>query len=245
MKYFLYVLAFVMIFPGLFSQETESGNLKITGKAKKLLVPDIVTISFQFNVTDKSSSSAQNTLILETNKLIDRLQKLGYDRNDIKLLNINVEEDWDYNGEKSKKIGFLATNEIELSVQYDPIKISQLIDSIGMSSFKYLEYSLMLEISENLKNSSRDFLITTAIENAKRSAEVISKSSQVVLDGISNIEFRDLVFNTASHDDIPPPPPPMAEVSRASAKLRFESVALKETEVYEEVIIIWKIKNVR
>jgi uncharacterized protein YggE len=245
MKYFIYVLALIMIFPSLFSQETESGSLKITGKAKKLLVPDIVTISFQFSVADKSSSSAQNTLILETNKLIDRLQKLGYDKNDIKLLNFNVEDDWDYNGEKSKKIGFLATNEIELSVQYDPLKISQFIDSIRMSSFKNLEYSLKLEISENLKNSSRDYLITNAIENAKRSAEVISKSSHIVLDGISNIEYRDLVFNVASHEDIPPPPPPMADKSKASERLRFENVELKEMEVYEEVIIIWRIKNVR
>ena len=29
-------------------------------------------------------------------------------KNEIKLLAINVEEDWDYNGEKSKKIGFFS-----------------------------------------------------------------------------------------------------------------------------------------
>jgi uncharacterized protein YggE len=245
MKYIISLLAIILILPGLYSQEIESGNLKITGKAKKLLVPDIVTITFRFNIKDKSSSTAQNVLIQESNKLIDRLQKLGYDKNEIKLLAINVEEDWDYNGEKSKKIGFLATNEIELSIQYDPFKISQFIDSIRMSSFKYLEYSLKLELSESLKNSSRDILINKAIENAKHSADVISKSSNVVLDGISNIEYRDLVFNVASHEDIPPPPPPMAELSRVSARLRFENVALKELEVYEEVIINWRIKNVR
>ena len=56
---------------------------------------------------------------------------------------------------------------------------------------------------------------------------VISKSSNVVLDGISNIEYRDLVFNVVMAQDIPPPPPPMAYASKASARLRFENVAAK------------------
>ena len=247
MKYIVSLFALLLILPGLSAQEVVTGNLKIIGKAKMLLLPDIVTISFRFNVKDKSSSSAQSLLIQETNKLIVRLQKLGYDKSVIKLLNFHIQDDWDEGRENRKKIGFLASDEIELSINYDPLKVSQLIDSIGFSSFKYLEYSLDLEISENLKNSARDNLVRNAIENARHSADVISKSSNILLDGINNIEYSDLVFNVASNVNTPPPPPPPpAEMNTASSlKLMDEYVSLKKLQVYEEVIINWRIKNVR
>lgn len=244
MKYIISLLTIFMFLPGLYSQEIENGSLKITGKAKMLLVPDIVTISFRFNVRDKSSSSAQNTLVEESNKLIDRLNKLGYDNNEIKLLALSIDEDWDYGGERAKMTGFLASNKIELSIKYDPIKTSQLIDSIRVSNFKYLEYSFNLEISESLKNSSRDFLIKTAIENAKHSADLIAQSTNISLDGITNIEYQDLVFNIDSNDNVPPPPP-IKESSQTYESLRFENIVLKELEVYEEVIIHWRIKKLR
>jgi uncharacterized protein YggE len=247
MKYIISLITLALILPSLFGQELESGHLKITGKAKMLLVPDILTFNFEFTIKDKSSSTAQSTMITETNKLIDRLQKLGYSKNDIKLLAFDVEDDWDYNGEKSKLVGYIAKNEIELSIKYDALKVSQFLDSIRISNYKNLEYSLQLEISESLKNSCREFLIKSAIANAQTSADVISKCSNVSLDGITNIEYRDLVFNFESAEDIPPPPPPpaMYEKAKSSANLRFESLALKELEVYEEVIIIWKLINVR
>jgi uncharacterized protein YggE len=245
MKRVTSLIVLVFFIQGVYSQDDNSESLKIIGKAKKLITPDLVTFNFNMNVKDKNQSSAQTILLQETNRLIARLKELGYNENEIKFISLDIEDDWDYSGDKSKKVGYIASDELELTFFYEPIKVSQFIDSIGKSNFKYLDYTLKLEISESLKNSTRDFLIENAIMSAKRNAESISKSANVVLDGINYIEYRDLVFNIISHDDAPPPPPP-AQINRSiNLRLNLDYISLRDMEVYEEVMIIWKIKNVR
>jgi uncharacterized protein YggE len=246
MRLFTTLFALVIIISNAFTQEINEGTLRIIGKAKEVIIPDLATFTFQLDVKEKNQSIAQSKLIQETNKLIEKLQKLGYKKNDIKFLSFNVVEDIDYSGDKPKKLGYSATNEIELSIFYEPVKISQFIDSIGASNFKYFNYTFKLEVSESLKNSTREILIKNAIENAKQSAKAISDNANIDLVRISEIDYRDLVFNFSAHGDfLPPPPVANYDIRQSDTRLRFENLSLKETEVYEEVVIKWKIKNVR
>lgn len=248
MRYLFIICISVVFLSGAMAQDKidSNGALKIIGKSKKVLVPDLANFTFSFDVKDKTQTIAQSKLIKETNKLIDKLQRMGYNKNDIKFLSFNVEDDFEYSGDKPKRIGSTAKSEIELAINYDPIKISEFIDSIGSSNFSYLEYTFNLEVSESLKNSTRDILIKNAIDNARQSAKVISESANIQLGEIKNIEYRDLVFNFSSHGDLLPPPPPspdMLEIRTSDTRLRFENITLKDTEVYEEVVVTWNIKN--
>ena len=239
-------LILVFLCQGILGQTNGNETLKIIGKSKKLITPDLVTFAFKIDYKDKNQSTAQSQVIKETNNLIARVKEIGFDENDLKLTSLDIDDDWDFIDSKSKKVGYIASIELELTFRYQPSRVSEIIDSIARSNFKYLDYTLKLEVSDSLKNSVRDELIKKSIENAKHSADIIAQSAGISLEGINNIEYKDLVFNYISHGDIPPPPPPAASISRSvRLDLDMKYLSLREMEVYEEVIITWKIKNVR
>ena len=104
-----------------------------------------------------------------------------------------------------------------------------------------MNYNFTNEISENLKNSTRDSLIKLAIENATLNANTIAKHSNIELVGIKNIIYNDLVFNY-NLDLFMNISPPEIKSSQFN-NFKIYNSKLKESEIFEEVTIIWEIKN--
>ena len=223
-----------------YSQNNEK-TLKIIGKAKQTITPDLVNFSFDFSVKDKDQIQAQLKLTNETNKLVDFLLSLNYSKNDIKLSSYSISEDYDYNSDKPKKIGYEATSKIEIAIKFDALNISKFIDTIGKQNFKFMSYIFNNDISEKLKNIIRDSLIQQAIENATNSANTIAKQAKIELLGIQSILYNDYVFNFNLGSPMNINPPSMNKSQYIDFKIY--NLTLKESEIFEEVTIIWEIKN--
>ena len=85
-----------------YSQNNEK-TLKIIGKAKQVITPDMVHFTFNFSVKDKNQFDAQINLANETIKLFDFLLSRNYNKNEIKLSVFSFSEDWNYDNDKPKK----------------------------------------------------------------------------------------------------------------------------------------------
>ena len=223
-----------------YSQNNEK-TLKIIGKAKQVITPDLVNFTFNFSVKDKNQFEAQINLTNETNKLVDFLISLKHNKNDIKLSAFSISEDWNYDSDKPKKIGYEATSQIEIAIRFDALKISNFIDTLGKQNFKYMSYRFANEISEKLKNTTRDSLIQHAIENAISNANTIAKHAKIELAGIQNILYNDYVFNYNLESPMNINPPNIKNSQYIDFKIY--NLTLKESEIFEEVTIIWEIKN--
>lgn len=223
-----------------YSQNNEK-TLKIIGKAKQVITPDMVNFTFNFSVKDKNQFEVQLKLTNETNKLVDFLLSLNYNKNEIKLSSFSISEDYDYDNDKPKKIGYEASSQIEIAVKFDALKISNFIDTLGKQSFKYMSYNFANEISEKLKNITRDSLIQHAIENAISNANTIAKHAKIELAGIQSILYNDYVFNYNLESPMNINPPNIKNSQYIDFKIY--NLTLKESEVFEEVTIIWEIKN--
>lgn len=223
-----------------YSQNNDK-TLKIIGKAKQIITPDLVNFSFDFSVKDKDQIQAQLKMTNETNRLVDFLVSLNYKKTDIKLASFSISEDYNYDNDKPKKMGYEATSKIEIAIKFDALKISHFIDTIGKQNFKFMSYNFNNDISEKLKNITRDSLIQHAIENAINNAKKIAKFSNIELSGIQNIIYNDYVFNYNIDTPMNINPPSI----RNSQYLDFKiyNLTLKESEIFEEVTIIWEIKN--
>lgn len=223
-----------------YSQNNEK-TLKIIGKAKQVITPDLVNFTFNFSVKDKNQLEAQTNLTNETNKLVDFLLSLKYNKNDIKLSAFSISEDWNYDNDKPKKTGYEATSQIEIAIRFYAFKISNFIDTLGKQNFKYMNYSFANEISEKLKNTTRDSLIQNAIENAIYNANTIAKHAKIELAGIQSIQYNDYVFNYNLDSPMSINPPSLKNSQYIDFKIY--NLSLKESEIFEEVTIIWEIKN--
>ena len=177
----------------------------------------------------------------ETNKLVDFLLSFNYSKNDIKLSSFSISEDYDYDSDKPKKIGYEATSKIEIAIKFDAIKVSNFIDTIGKQNFKFMSYNFNNDISDKLKNMIRDSLIQQAIENATKSANTIAKQAKIELNGINKIIYNDLVFNYNLDSPMRNSPPEIK--SSHYNNFKIYNLTLKELEIFEQVTIIWEIKN--
>lgn len=224
-------------------------TLEIIGRAKFQVIPDWITIDYNLNVKGKEQKDVIEKLNVQTKILTDRLVELGYPKSKLKLSDISIDINYDYSSDKWKKDGYSGFQKLVMQIPFDKESISVIIDKLFDDKLKDLSLSFDVSLSDSLRQTTRDELIRIAMENAQKSADFITKNSQIKLKRIVKIDYQDLFFKSRFAQILPPPPPPpmeMEQEAQADYKLAItRQLDIKEQEVYDEIKIIWEIENVR
>jgi len=175
MKYLMAIIIGLPVLLSALDYQTEALNTK--GEAKVLIEPNVAEFRLGMTVKHKEIDSA----LVKIGETADAVQKIfkkyGLDKNSAKIKNIQIGEDFDYDNPGRKKVfrGYEAKRFYE-------IKFTQLKD---LSEF-LLEANLAgandlnnLNFSHTQSDSIENSLLTKAILNAKKSAEIAAKAAGV------------------------------------------------------------------
>jgi len=168
----------------------DTKELYVVGKAEQKVLPDVTVVSI--NITNESRLA--KTALEENQKQFDTIktyfENLKKDYNDIKLettsFSVNPKYDWDYNLQKSVFKGYEAVHTLNLRIEDFNSKGTLLVDSIS-EIVKYKSVSipnLYFELSDALKETTKNELVGKAMKDSWSKAKAIGDSGMFIVDNV-------------------------------------------------------------
>jgi uncharacterized protein YggE len=187
-KVFL-VSVFTIISISSFAQPELPRAISVQGYGDVYVKPDVANINFNLSVTNLDFKKAVNELNTKVNSLSKALRKVGISKDDIHSSNYSINKEFKHNyktGEK-KFLGFKVSHKITLQTSADTKSVNNVFNAI-IKSLSDVE----LNLSFGIKNpeNSKDEMLTNAIKDAKKKAEVIASAAGVELGDILSINYN-------------------------------------------------------
>ncbi|MBI2672452.1 SIMPL domain-containing protein [Candidatus Woesearchaeota archaeon] len=148
-----------------------SNTVTASGESKITVVPDLTSVYFFVETKDESASKAKDKNNIIFNKVFDSLVISGIDKNEIKTDQFSVNENWEWDGEKSVKKGFVAQHYAKLNLKnFD--WVGKIIDIIIDNGARI--NSINFELSKEKENTYKAEALKLASKDAKAKAEAIA-----------------------------------------------------------------------
>lgn len=166
-------------------------TLRVTGKGRLSLKPDIIVISFKSSAvyTDYAETIAMASKATKDLKAV--IAKAGIDGNLLKITNLDVKPEYDsWYDEKDhrheKFIGYKYTHNSNIKIDNDNKVLGRLLYEVSASPLDVrFDISYTVKDMEKAKND----LLREAVKDAKEKAEVLSEAADVKLKGIEDISY--------------------------------------------------------
>lgn len=166
-------------------------TLRVTGKGRLSLKPDIIVISFKSSAvyTDYAETIAMASKATKDLKAV--IAKAGIDGNLLKTTNLDVKPEYDsWYDEKDhrheKFIGYKYTHNSNIKIDNDNKVLGRLLYEVSASPLDVrFDISYTVKDMEKAKND----LLREAVKDAKEKAEVLSEAADVKLKGIEDISY--------------------------------------------------------
>jgi uncharacterized protein YggE len=221
------------------SQSDKSGVIRLKGKATQMVMPDIAVVYFNVNAKEKTEQETLAKLNSQTQALITRMESLGFKKEEMKLGNYQIYENYIYEGGKQKKSGYIASNSIILKFKFDKEKLSNLFGKIMGEKSENISVNFSTEVSKELQQKTSTQLVREAIKDASIRAKTIAEVADLRIVMIKEVNYQ--VFNFR-------PMPIMEKSYRMEADTdmpapAFSNVDVQEIELSEEVEITFQVEN--
>lgn len=160
-------------------EEKEARTITVKAKASAKAQPDMAHVSFSIISREKSASSAREDNAKKSKKVVNAIKDLGIDEKFIKLEQLRINEQREYDSEQRKSIfkGFEARRTFSIKV-HDLDKLPALVEKAvdnGSNELQNLEYTLRDTDELTLK------ALAKAAQKAKEKAIHLAKSLEVQL----------------------------------------------------------------
>jgi uncharacterized protein YggE len=241
---FLGVLTLFVIVKGVQSlnpQNAEANNtISVEGSADVYAVPDIATISFGAQATDKDVNGAQAKVEAVVSKAVAALAPLGVDKKDVQTTyySANPQYEWGKCVEgvagcinNQRLVGYQVNETITVKVR-DLAKVSDILGAIGATGVSDIQGpNFDVEDREALVQQARE----EAIEKAKEKAKVLAKDLGVSLGRIVS-------FNDNSSYPIPYYSKGMAMDLQAENRAVAPTIEQGQNKITASISIVYKIR---
>ena len=182
------VLSMLIAFTA-YTQNTAQ-TISLTGEAHKKVTPDMAVISFSIIGKDKEENIALTKLNTLTQQIIDKITSAGFTKDQLKIADYNLNEDYDYTNGKSKKIGYAASQTIVLKFKIEKEKLSKLFGKFSNEKTENVNVNFDTEISEELQDKTTNELIVLAIKDATKKASLIAETAKLKIKTTKDIEYK-------------------------------------------------------
>ncbi len=224
--------------------QTTPQTISLTGEAHKKVTPDMAVISFSINGKDKEENVALTKLNTQTQQVVDKLVAAGFTKDQLKIADYNLNEDYDYTNGKSKKVGYVASQTIVLKFKVEKEKISKLFGKFSDEKTENVNVSFNTEISDELQDKTTNELIVTAIQDATKKATIIAVTSKLKIKMAKDVEYKIPSNNyerTASYGQSMIKFNAMAKDSNAESS--FLNINVNEVEISETIKIVFLVEG--
>jgi len=241
------ILFFLIIIPlKSFAQDISLDNsnlLKVEGDCIVKSIPENMKVYLTIKESDDNYQACLLKALDTRSKIVHTFEVNGISKNVIEFLELSVKESysWKENNEPKYRANINLLIENKYSVEF----AMKIVKSVTQSEFA-IELGITFSLSEQQKENMREKAISEAVKDAFKKAELIAKTSNVLLDRVYSITYgKEYSYNYGNSIDndiikveehnylpitIPKPP---------SSDLDYNPKAIS---IMKSVFIEWKLK---
>ena len=237
----------LIIFPfwvnGQFQQQSDN-SLRVEGVFITKEKPE--KVNFVISVKNQSFDfkNCSDSLLIIITDISGILIENGIDKAIIRVSEIAVNENYEYESNIRTRQGFIGSARIEIQDNFSKNFTEKIFKSINL--FKYeIGYNVKFSLSEEQKEKLRKISLEKAMDDAKQKAEIIAiqndleliKINRITLDEISGFGYRQDQYDLVKEEEIIP-------ITRHDGFYSELELNPKEISIVKTVFIEWKIKKV-
>ncbi|MEM3545900.1 MAG: SIMPL domain-containing protein [Candidatus Bathyarchaeia archaeon] len=170
--------------------EENKSTLSVSGISLITVRPDQVSVSLTIETEAETASEAlsKNTELM--NRVIEAMKQLGLDDRELKTTTLAIYPQYYYPKDEPPVLrGYRAVNTVTVTTKKLEI-IGLLIDVAVANGINRID-GIWFSVSDELMNSTKLFLISLAVEDARRKAEAALKPLNMSIIGVKSIEVLD------------------------------------------------------
>jgi len=227
---------------GQFQKQSEN-SLRVEGVFITKEKPEMIDFSIFIKNQSFDFKKCSDSLLIIIKNISDVLIENGLSKEKIRISEITVNENYEYESNLKTKNGFVGSARIEIQESFST-KFTELIFK-SINSFNYeIGYSVTFSLSENQKEKLRKLSLEKAVEDANQKAEVIAKIGQIqlvrinriTLDETSGFGYRGDKYDLVMEEEMMP-------ITRQEGFFRELNLNPEEISIVKSVLIEWIIKD--
>lgn len=211
-----------------------SDTISAVGEAQLKVEPDVTSVYFFVETKDKTAQAAKNTNNVIFNQIKQALIRNGIKEDQIRTEQFNVNENFEWNGTTSNRIGFIAQHYARVNlenVDQASIVIDAAIDNNGRINY------INFELSQEKQSEYKAQALKLASEDATRKANAIAsglnkKLGKLVSVSTDEFDYRPWPIFAARED----------AAGKAEIKQSITDIKPSEREVNARVTVKYKIR---
>jgi uncharacterized protein YggE len=160
--------------------------IKVQGKGRVSLVPDIVTLSFAVETQNADYAQCINALNYRTDELRKSTAAAGLQIADLKTSNFAVRSTTRLSNGERIHAGYAATHTLSIEISTGKDLLNRLLRHISRS---HSGAELTLSFSVKDKAAVRKQALAQAVQTAKGNAEILAAAAGVALGSLQQIDY--------------------------------------------------------
>ncbi|MBQ0102285.1 MAG: SIMPL domain-containing protein, partial [Firmicutes bacterium] len=166
-------------------------TITVKGTGKYKASPDCAEIRLDLETVEKEYGSALENENGKIAKLTDAVISAGLKEEDLKTESFNVNTEYKSVETKSRRYesvfaGYRVSHSLVLRFDFDADKLSEVITAISCSG---VQPGMNIGFTVKDKDAASEAMLKSAVENARRNAEVLCASSGVTLGDLLSIDY--------------------------------------------------------
>lgn len=213
----------------------DGNTITSSGDSKLKAEPDVTSVYFFVETRDTSAEAAKNKNNVIFNKIKTSLISAGINEKDIGTEQFSVNENFEWNGTASNRVGFIAQHHGKVNLENIDLAgrvIDAIIDNDGRINY------INFELSPEKENDYKAQALKLATEDARKKAQAIADGLGRELGSLVSVESDEFYYN--------PWPLYAARESgtedKATVKEAISDVRPSDREVTARVTVRYKIK---
>lgn len=214
-------------------------TIRVTGTARLHLRPDVTVVTMTLQGVEPEYSAAINRASREAETLRDVLERLAFQREDLKTLSFRVSAEYEGYEEagvwKQRFAGYRFEHMLKASFDSDHERLGAVLTALANSAV-----SPMLQISYTLKDPERakKTLLTAAVADAREKAQILAAAAGASLKALQSVDYT---FGEPSFDPLPLHRLDATMAAKASIEMNMEP---DDITITDSVTCVWEMECV-
>lgn len=220
-------------------------TINVDGYSKIHVKPTLMTLSIKIAGNTDTFEASVNKSTIETETFKNIIEKLGFERTDLKTKNLDIDTRTEsyrdkQNNYRSRFVGYKYTHKMFIEFPEDNKRLGELLTALVKSKIEF-EFTVAYTISESEEKEYIEELICEAVYDAKKRAKILAKASEVKLGDIVSINHSNHIHVCNNNDFLISDSLKDVEMDYMTSDIEF-SIDAKDIELSDEVNMIWEIK---
>lgn len=190
-KIWIAVVIILVLLGGYFLFYNSDAVVSASGSSVVKAQPDLVSVNINVETRGENAQSAQNKNKEISEKLLLELVKAGYDKDELKFINYNIYQEYDWKNGEQKFKGYVASQQLTVKTE-NVDKVPEIVD-ITINSGALISY-INFELSEEKQSEYKKQALEKAGKDAREKAEATASGVGKKLGRLVSVQSEDFYY---------------------------------------------------